>query len=144
MTTRMNTPAAFSALLRRMIRASVLGAVLLFAACGHGSEAQSVSVEDLKAAIDAGKAPVIIDVRMPDELTGPLGALDSVINIPLQQLEQRLGEIEQYKSKEVFLICRSGNRSGKAAVMLKERGWHPVNVSGGMIAWREAYGDASK
>jgi rhodanese-related sulfurtransferase len=45
-----------------------------------------------KAAADSSF--VILDVRTPEELTGSLGQIKDVINIPLQQLNQRMDELK--------------------------------------------------
>lgn len=85
--------------------------------------------------IRSGQNPYIVDVRERGELQGPLGALPGVKNIPLSEFGQRFGEIP--KDRQVVLICRSGNRSGKALTFLKSQGYTQIqNVEGGMLAVR--------
>jgi rhodanese-related sulfurtransferase len=49
-------------------------------------------------------------------------------------------ELESMKDKEVILYCRSGNRSGQAALMLESMGFSNVkNLVGGMLAWQQSY-----
>ena len=81
---------------------------------------------------------LMLDVRNPDELAGPLGKIDNVINIPLNQLVSRLEEIEQYRSGKIAVICHSGGRSMMATKMLVGQGFDAVNVMGGMIQYRAA------
>ena len=107
---------------------------------GEGDMTVSVLREKLAGA----KPPVVIDVRNPDELKGPLGALDVAINIPLPELEGRLKEVERFKNKDIVVICRSGNRSGKAVKLLQAKGLKATNIAGGMIAWRDAFGTSNK
>jgi rhodanese-related sulfurtransferase len=61
------------------------------------------------------------------------------ILLPLGDI--RVGEIdsiENLKEKEVYLYCRSGNRSGQAALILETMGFTNVtNVVGGMLAWKD-------
>ena len=78
---------------------------------------------------------VLIDVREPDELSGPLGHLDGVINIPVGELTHRLSDIEKYKDKSIVTVCRSGARAKTAAQILITAGYENIKVlDGGMIA----------
>jgi rhodanese-related sulfurtransferase len=61
----------------------------------------------------------IIDVRTPAEFMG--GHVDDSINIPLQEIEDRIDEIETM-AKPLILCCASGTRSGKATAFLKSKG----------------------
>jgi rhodanese-related sulfurtransferase len=74
-----------------------------------------------------------IDVREPHELTGPLGQVEDIENVPLLKL---LGATQLDPNEPLVLICRSGRRSGLAARELKARGVATVaSVEGGMMAW---------
>ncbi|NOU95272.1 rhodanese-like domain-containing protein [Paenibacillus sp. LMG 31456] len=74
----------------------------------------------------------IIDVREPDEIA--LGMIPGAISIPLMEIPNRLKEIPQ--DKETILVCRSGNRSGKAYEYLTAQGFMNLkNMSGGMLEW---------
>jgi adenylyltransferase/sulfurtransferase len=94
-----------------------------------------ISVEQFKARIDAGDAPFLLDVREPHEyqitnLGAPL--------IPVGELEKRVGELAAHKNDEVVVHCKSGGRSQKAAVILKNAGFTNVsNLAGGITAWAD-------
>ena len=88
-----------------------------------------------KIAIDS--AIVILDVRTPEELEGLLGKLNNVINIPVQELEGRLSELEKFKDSEIAVICRTGRRSATATEILIRNGFNARNVLGGMVEFRE-------
>lgn len=76
-----------------------------------------------------------IDVRTPEEYAG--GHAARAVNIPLDTLTSNLDKLE--KNEPVYLICQTGNRSKKAAVMLKDAGFNNVlNVTGGTVAWQAA------
>lgn len=78
------------------------------------------------------KQAVVIDVRTPAEYRE--GHIPGVANIPLEELEQRFGEIP--KDKKVLLICRSGRRSAQGVDLLRGKGFDNVfNVVQGMLAW---------
>ena len=72
----------------------------------------------------------LIDVRTPGEFAS--GHIDGAVNIPVQELAQRLGEVPQ---GPVVLYCRSGARSGNAANFLLSEGWTEVYNLGPMSAW---------
>src|SRR5674476_891168 len=65
---------------------------------------------------------IFVDVRSAGEFAS--GNAPGTINIPLQELGSRLGEIP--KSSPVVLCCASGTRSGMASLMLKTRGYQKV------------------
>jgi rhodanese-related sulfurtransferase len=98
--------------------------------------ARSVDTAALKSALDAGKVPVLFDVRTPEEYAQ--GHVPGAKNVPLQQLAGRLAEVEPYKGGEVWLICEAGSRSAKAAELLSSHGYSTVNVSDGTSGWRSA------
>jgi len=78
----------------------------------------------------------VIDVREPDEYSGPSGHIDGAKLIPLGRLASQLEEIE--RGKPIVTVCRSGGRSAQALVMLKRAGFDQVaNLAGGMIHWHE-------
>jgi rhodanese-related sulfurtransferase len=84
---------------------------------------------------------LLIDVRTPSELTGPLGKIPQSRNVPMQNLEKNP---EQFpRDKTLVLICRSGHRSLEAADLLAEHGYVVYSVDGGMQSWRELHPQTS-
>jgi rhodanese-related sulfurtransferase len=76
----------------------------------------------------------LLDVREDDEWAA--GHAPGARHIPLGQLGARAGEVPQ--DELVYVICRSGGRSAKAAQALAGAGWRAVNVAGGMQDWAAA------
>jgi len=77
----------------------------------------------------------IVDVREPDEFSGPLGHLQGARLVPLGSLNEKIDLLE--KARPVVTVCRSGARSAHASVMLGRAGFDKVaNLSGGMLRWR--------
>lgn len=73
----------------------------------------------------------LVDVREPHEFAG--GSVTGAVNIPLNQLPERLDELDP--GRPVALLCRSGNRSRQAAAHLSERGFTDViNLAGGVLS----------
>ena len=55
--------------------------------------------------------------------------------IPVQEISERLSELEEQKAKVIVVYCRSGNRSNKATKILNDNGFNAVNLIGGMNKW---------
>jgi adenylyltransferase/sulfurtransferase len=103
------------------------------AACVDGIP--QITVEELKRKLDAKEDVFVLDVREPHEY--PIANLGAPL-IPLGQLEQRVGELAAEKDREVVIHCRSGARSQKAALILKNVGFRKVeNLAGGILAWAD-------
>jgi rhodanese-related sulfurtransferase len=88
---------------------------------------------DWNKALEMSKAgAVLIDVRTPAEVAE--GMAPGAINIPLQEIEQRLSEFP--KDKDLLIYCRSGKRSMAASNFLIENGYDKAfNVVGGFLAF---------
>ncbi|MGB3005343.1 MAG: rhodanese-like domain-containing protein [Chitinophagaceae bacterium] len=103
---------------------------------------QLITVEELKARIDAGEKLNLIDCREPHEYAEfNIGA--KLIPLGLIQRMQ-IDELEDLKEEEIIICCRSGNRSGKACLFLDSIGFkNTVNLTGGMLAWQTQFGSAT-
>ena len=100
---------------------------------GDSATVQPITAVELKEKMDASEDFLLLDVRQQDEYD--FVNLDGTL-IPLGQLQQRLGEIDAYKDKEVVVMCRTGSRSGQAARILAREGFQNVfNLSGGINGW---------
>jgi rhodanese-related sulfurtransferase len=71
---------------------------------------------------------VVLDVRNPPELTN-VGAFPQALNIPVDQLRQRLGELP--KDKEILVACQVGLRGHVAYRLLRQHGFKVRNLTGG-------------
>jgi len=76
----------------------------------------------------------LLDVREIDEWEA--GHVPAATHIPLGQLGARTAELPD--NQEIYVICRSGVRSARAAQALNGAGWQAVNVGGGMQDWAAA------
>ncbi len=76
----------------------------------------------------------LLDVREDDEWAA--GHAPGARHIPLGQLGARVAEVPQ--DQDIYVICRSGGRSGRAAQALTGAGWSAINVAGGMQGWAVA------
>lgn len=105
----------------RMVFVMLLGLTAVFA-----QNARKLTSEDIDKHLDR-KDVFWLDVRSAKEIeTG--GSVKGYVNIPLAELEARLGEIP--KDKTVVTICAHGVRSGKAAVLLEKNGYKVAGFCG--------------
>ena len=98
--------------------------------------ADRIEVAALQPRVAAGDI-FVLDVRTPGEFAQ--GHVPGAVNVPVQELEARLSELDARKQEEIAVICASGNRSKTATALLRGRGFdRAMDVSGGTSAWVRA------
>jgi rhodanese-related sulfurtransferase len=113
----------------------IMGLLTWLTGSGAAADTNRISAVELLQKMKSGQKLLLVDVRQPEELTGPLGVLSGAKNIPLSEFGRRFAEVP--KDRSVVLICRSGHRSAQALSFLKSQGYTQVqNVDGGMLAVR--------
>lgn len=97
---------------------------------------ENISVAEVQQRLKAGEKLNLVDVREPHEnadfnIGGKL--------LPLGKIQgMQIDDIEDLKDQEVIFYCRSGNRSGQAALFLEMAGFKNVkNLTGGMLEWQK-------
>ncbi|MFN2545521.1 MAG: rhodanese-like domain-containing protein [Actinomycetota bacterium] len=90
-------------------------------------------LEQVRDVYDRKDDVQILDVREPYEWEA--GRIDGAIHVPLNDLMGGKGADQLDPEKPVAVICRSGNRSELASLMLKAKGFDAYNVRGGMEGW---------
>lgn len=94
---------------------------------------KSISPKEAQAMIAAEK-PLLLDVRTPNEFYQE--HIAGATLIPVQQLDERIAEIEKFRDVPVVVYCRSGNRSIPASQILLKAGFKKIyNMQGGIIGW---------
>lgn len=95
-----------------------------------------ISVSELKAKLDAGDDIHIVDVRTIEDFDGKLGHITAAINLPLEEIAERLSELDDNLEKTIALVCTTDRRSVKAAQIFTTHGFADVHVvKGGMTDW---------
>jgi rhodanese-related sulfurtransferase len=80
---------------------------------------------------------VVLDVRLDDEFKQ--GHVINSIHIPVGVLQNRIKELEKYKSHPIIVNCRSGSRSAAACAVLRKQGFEAVyKLEGGILSWQNA------
>ncbi len=98
-------------------------------------EAPSIAPSELSARRASGEAPVVIDVRTPEEYAA--GHIPGALNIPFDQVAQRISEVEAPHG--VALYCMVGPRARKGESALLSAGYTSVlHLEGGLAAWQAA------
>ena len=126
---------------------SVLMASLLVA-CGAPKQKEAaeqpvaeVKIENFNVAqfgeLIKDTAVVLLDVRTPEEFAQ--GCIEGALNIDVKDsLFIQNVQAAIPAGAKVAVYCRSGRRSMMAAEQMLEKGYVPVNLEGGILAWQEA------
>uniref|UniRef100_A0A7V3E5R5 Rhodanese-like domain-containing protein n=1 Tax=Ignavibacterium album TaxID=591197 RepID=A0A7V3E5R5_9BACT len=99
------------------------------------TDVPSINIDEFINLIAKDSSAIILDVRTAVELSGPLGKIDKAINIPVQELPERINELRPYKDKKIYVICRTQNRSFASSQFLNKNGFKTVYVIGGMTEY---------
>ncbi len=102
------------------------------------SRYRTVSVTEAAKMIEADPSIVVLDVRTEEEYQSETGHIADALLIPVQELEERVDELEPFTSRPVLVYCRSGNRSRTASDLLTAQGFNVTMMEGGITAWNEA------
>lgn len=94
-----------------------------------------ITATELKARLDAGDVPLLVDVREYHEADIADLPDHGQLRIPTGEFPERYEEVA--RDKEIVVYCRSGRRSDWAAKILLQKGYERVlNLKGGVLAWR--------
>ena len=122
----------------RFAIAVVLGALVATATFAQGPDSTkvvSISAVELHERRESEAAPVVIDVRTPDEYAS--GHIPGAVNVPFDQVAQRIAEIDAPHG--VALYCMVGPRARKGESALLAAGYEKIfHLEGGLAAWQAA------
>ncbi len=112
----------------------VVLSVFLMSCQTNGEEITNITVAELKAELAKSEAIQLVDVRTPAEWQK--GTIKGAMRINVLG-DDFVAELEKSVSKEkpVYVYCRSGRRSMKAAKILAKKGYKVYNLIGGYKAW---------
>jgi phage shock protein E len=100
--------------------------LLMVASATLGESKSEVGVEAWK---QISRGALLVDVRSPEEYAS--GHIDGAINIPHDQVADRISEIGSDKGREIVVYCKSGRRAGIAKTALNSAGFEKVLNGGG-------------
>lgn len=120
----------------KVLSVGMLLVVTLSSAIGCSSTQSSEGYNEIDSAktvelVGETKNTLVIDVRGADAYAE--GHIANAINIPFDEFEGKISDLEGYKDQNIILICNTGNKSGKAGQMLVDNGFTKVyNAEDGM------------
>ena len=96
---------------------------------------EDLSQEEWASQLAEDANAVVLDVRTDAEVAG--GIIPNAIHIDIYKGQLFVDEIEALdKSKNYYVYCRSGNRSGKACAIMLQLGFeNAYNLEGGILRW---------
>ncbi|TXD46910.1 rhodanese-like domain-containing protein [Polaribacter sp. IC073] len=106
-----------------------------FINCSSSEELKSISTQELKVLLEKEKVQ-LMDVRTPKEIEEGFIESAKFANFFEADFYEKASK-QLDKNKPVYLYCRSGGRSVKASLILKEKGFKVVNVLGGYSQWEK-------
>ncbi len=98
---------------------------------GGGISAMMASRNTKPTGSNSSNEPLIVDVRTTEEFRS--GAFPGAINIPLDEIKERLEEFGDNADREIVVYCASGGRSAYAQRMLMQVGYSNVKNGGGIM-----------
>jgi molybdopterin/thiamine biosynthesis adenylyltransferase/rhodanese-related sulfurtransferase len=97
----------------------------------------SLTPDALRAALDAGEALILLDVREPHEFAA--GRIDGAVNVPLAELTAVAPRVVPDPGARVVVYCERGPRAQRARATLRDQGYTDVGVMlPGYAAWPAA------
>lgn len=97
-----------------------------------------IGVDELRQWLQGKTPPLLLDVRTAQEFNGEQGHLQGATNLPVEELRDRLDELQPYLESPIAIVCRTDRRSAQAAQILAAAGFGQAQVvRGGMTAWLE-------
>ena len=119
-----------------LISLAVFSGALLLAPIIQGAVATGLGANEAVQLMNREKA-VVIDVCEPNEFAA--GHVVGAKNIPLSDLQAKLGSAVKNKKLPIILVCQSGARSARAVATAKGLGFEQVHsLGGGLVAWKAA------
>ena len=95
-----------------------------------------LSPATVKAMLDAGEDLTLLDCRLPKEKQ--LAEIDGALFIPMQELADRVEELDDRMDRKLVVFCHAGARSLKVTHYLRERGFEDVwSMAGGIDLWSQ-------
>ncbi len=96
------------------------------------AQLEEITPAELKARLDRGEKPFILDVREPEEVA--IASMPGAAHIPMGEIPSRLADLDP--DRETIVVCHHGVRSAQVAMYLARMGFErPINLAGGIDAW---------
>jgi len=94
---------------------------------------KEITPEELRARLGNGWNGILLDVREPEERV--TGEIDGAVVMPVNELVERLFELDEYRDREIVVYCQGGVRSISGVKILQGRGFQAVSLKNGFRDW---------
>ena len=115
----------------------VIGFVGCLTAQQTTNDSAVISVQDARARLMKDTTIVLLDVRTLEERTDE--RIGNTPWIPVQELEQRVHELDSLKDRTIIVYCRSGLRSDMATTLLRKKGFKALSMQCGLNQWKSEH-----
>ena len=86
--------------------------------------------------LQSSESAVVLDVC--DAEAFKQGHIAQAINLPLEQIKDKITKLNKHKSKPIIVACQNGSRSAKAASILRNNEFSQLYIlEGGLVAWKK-------
>jgi uncharacterized membrane protein YdjX (TVP38/TMEM64 family)/rhodanese-related sulfurtransferase len=121
-----------------LIALALVSAMVFLPRWAHKLKAMPMpGVDALKRQLDAGEDVLVLDVRGAADFSAEAGHIPGALNVPLEELPNRMANLQDYQQRPIRLVCRTDKRSSQAAQLLITAGFIDAwPVRGGMTAWQ--------
>ena len=97
---------------------------------------ESISASELAEEVHGPQAPLVLDVRRPEDFSGERGHIDGASLFPVDRFEERLQELQGLEPRRFVVVSEDGQGAAEAARIMLAAGFAKVAVlAGGMRAW---------
>ncbi len=107
----------------------------------EGLNYTNITAQELCEIIDENNNLVFLDVRSTGEfnqVTSKIGRFENAINIPINEVRDRIDELETYKNREIIVYCSISARSPRVSKILADNGFGQIrNLLGGLNLWNQ-------
>jgi rhodanese-related sulfurtransferase len=103
---------------------AALGLCLLISSPLEAMASEPITPEALATQLTASQAPLVLDVRSPEEYTA--GHIPGAVNFPYRELPARLTELGAYRTQPIVVYCEIGVRAGIAELTLEQAGFTAI------------------
>jgi rhodanese-related sulfurtransferase len=107
--------------------------IYLYAINERAKSGKTISPHVVTRMINSEEA-ILLDVREIKDFS--LGHIAGAINIPYTKLNQRIPELEQYRTKAIIVADKQSQHSGSVGRKLQQEGFSALRLAGGMMEWQ--------
>ena len=116
---------------------AMLAVIILLLSFNPGSAGGTRKISPMQLPrLQSSESAVVLDVC--DAEAFKQGHIAQAINLPLEQIKDKIAKLNKHKSKPIIVACQNGSRSAKAASILRNNEFSQLYIlEGGLVAWKK-------